>query len=52
MAYERPLGPVKVASPGQIRWWLNPDSARARAEIPPTCAAADRCRSRAGWRSS
>ena len=34
MAYERPLGPVKVASPGQIRWWLNPDSARAKAEIP------------------
>ena len=34
LAYERPPGPVKVAPPGQIRWWLNPDSARARAGIP------------------
>jgi glycosyltransferase involved in cell wall biosynthesis len=34
IAYERPPGPVKVAPPGQIRWWLNPDSARASAGIP------------------
>ena len=31
--YERPHGPVRVAPPGQIRWWLNPASARASKTI-------------------
>ncbi len=34
IVYERPHGPVKVAQPGQIRWWLNPESARNRSRVP------------------
>ena len=33
IVYERPHGPVHVAPPGQIRWWLNPASARASKTI-------------------
>ncbi len=34
LTYEPPPGSVKVAPPGQIRWWLGSDSARVRATIP------------------
>ena len=34
LTYEPPLGSVKVAPPGQIRWWLSADSARVRATTP------------------
>lgn len=34
IVYERPHGPVKVAPPGQIRWWLNPESDLGRSRIP------------------
>ena len=34
LVYARDPGPVRVAPPGQLRWWLSPASARARAEIP------------------
>ena len=34
VVYERPPGPSKVAQPGQIRWWLNPESAHRRSQVP------------------
>ncbi|MGH3494219.1 MAG: bifunctional glycosyltransferase/CDP-glycerol:glycerophosphate glycerophosphotransferase, partial [Sciscionella sp.] len=34
LVYERPHGPVKVAPPGQIRWWLNPESQHAHDAVP------------------
>ncbi len=34
IVYERPHGPVRVAPAGQIRWWLNPESARNRNRVP------------------
>ncbi|WP_395693309.1 glycosyltransferase [Nocardioides sp.] len=34
VVYERPPGPSKVAQPGQIRWWLNPESAHRRDQVP------------------
>lgn len=34
LVYERPHGPVKVAPPGQIRYWLNPESDLARQRVP------------------
>src|SRR4051812_2860639 len=35
IVYERPHGPVRVAPPGQIRWWLNPESNRFRKLVTP-----------------
>jgi hypothetical protein len=34
IGFERLVGPTKVAQPGQIRWWLNPDSDHGRSLIP------------------
>lgn len=34
IVYERPPAPVRVAPPGQIRWWLNPESARQKDRVP------------------
>ncbi|WP_395693307.1 glycosyltransferase [Nocardioides sp.] len=34
VVYQRPYGPTKVAQPGQIRWWLNPESEHHRQLVP------------------
>ncbi len=52
IVYERPHGPVNVAPPGQIRWWLNLESARVRIRMPPHRAVRRRRRKRVGRHSA